>query len=512
MIRPPGSPRQYALFCTLAVTLLLRLPGIEWGLPPATPEVRASDLRSSYAFDEGDILSGAAKASVARLDFDPHEYHWGTLHVELVLLALDGAQALGAFHMPWRAAYYNLVAGDFTRVYVVGRLVAVAAALLTVWLLWRIPTEWAGMFAGMLVAVSPCHLLQSDQVRVDVTMTAMLVLTLLAALRTDLPTQKDSRPRLFLFLGFAAGLAIAGKYSAVTAVAAMAFAALALQRFPWRGTLAVFGGTLLGCIAGGPYILIKPRVFYEVISRYAISTAQVPAEYSVPVGKLLGTHLLGLVRFSVGLPACLLACAGLLWMLRRRSELDWIIIAGIAGYVPMLVALRWPLIRYQLPLIVLLGLCAGIALESLPKVWRYGLGAAALVMPLAACIAQIHYMRGPSTGNVIMERILAVVPPGTPIARLFREEPPLDQKVYPLGPNVLTDDLTGNPPAWVLTTDLPDGPYKPSTIALLQSGYEEVARARSERILNWATFGETRAPHDWKYTHAAFTLYRRKSP
>jgi hypothetical protein len=64
----------------------------------------------------------------------------------------------------------------------------------------------------------------------------------------------------------------------------------------------------------------------------------------------------------------------------------------------------------------------------------------------------------------------------------------------------------------VLTTDLPDGPYKPSTIALLQSGYEEVARARSERILNWATFGEARAPHDWKYTHAAFTLYRRKSP
>jgi hypothetical protein len=503
-----GASRQYALFGTLAVALLLRLPGIEWGLPPATPEVRASDLRSSYAFDEGDILSGAAEASVARLDFDPHEYHWGTLHVELVLLALDGAQALGAFHIPWRAAYYNLVAGDFTRVYVVGRLVAVAAALLTIWLLWKIPTEWAGVFAGMLVAASPCHLLQSDQVRVDVTMTAMLVLTLLAALRT----QKDNRPRLFLFLGFAAGLAMAGKYSAVTAVAAMALAALALQRFPWRGILAVFAGTLLGFIAGGPYIIIKPRVFYEVISHYAISTAQVPPEYLIPVGKLLGTHLLGLVRYSIGLPACLLACAGLVWMLRRRSELDWIVIAGIAGYVPMLVALRWPLIRYQLPLIVLLCLCAGIALEALPKVWRYGLGAAALVMPLAACIAQIHYMRAPGPGNVIMERILAVVPSGTPITRLFREEPPLDQKVYPLGLNVLTDDLTRNPPAWVLTCDLPDFPYKPSTIALLQSSYAEVARARSERILGWATFGETRAPHDWKYTHPAFTLYRRKSP
>ena len=87
--------RRLCLFATLAAALLLRLPGIEWGLPPATPQVVASDFRSSYAFDEDDILSGAAKADVRRFDFDPHEYHWGTLHIELVLLALDGAQANG---------------------------------------------------------------------------------------------------------------------------------------------------------------------------------------------------------------------------------------------------------------------------------------------------------------------------------------------------------------------------------------------------------------------------------
>src|SRR5216684_265231 len=124
--------RRICLFATLAVALLLRLPGIEWGLPPATPHVVASDFRSSYAFDEDDILSGAAKADVRRFDFDPHEYHWGTLHIELVLLALDGAQAAGVFGTPWRQAYYSLLDGDFVRVYVVGRLVAVASALLTV--------------------------------------------------------------------------------------------------------------------------------------------------------------------------------------------------------------------------------------------------------------------------------------------------------------------------------------------------------------------------------------------
>ena len=274
----------------------------------------------------------------------------------------------------------------------------------------------------------------------------------------------------------------------------------------------MFGGTLLGFVAGGPYVVIKPREFYAAISRYAMPTAHIPAEYAVPIGRLIGTHLLALARFSIGLPACLLACAGLLCMLRRRSKFDWIVMAGIAGYAPMLIVLRWPLIRYQLPLIVLLGLCAGVALESLPKPWCYGLGAAALIMPLAGCLAQIHYMREPSTANVMLERILAVVPPHTPITRLVSEAPPLDQNVYPLGLNVLMDDLTKAPPAWVLTTDLPDVAYKPSTVALLRSSYEEVASARGERILGWATFGETRAPHDWKYTHAAFTLYRRKLP
>jgi hypothetical protein len=508
MIVSLRAPRQYALFATLAVALLLRLPGIEWGLPAATPEVRASDVRSSYAFDEGDILSGAAKANVARLDFDPHEYHWGTLHVELVLLALDGAQALGAFHVPWRAAYYNLVAGDFTRVYVVGRLVAVGAALFTIWLLGRVSLGRAGIFAGMLVAVSPSHLLQSDQIRVDVTMTAMVVLTLLAAVHT----QEDGRVRQFLALGFAAGLAMAAKYSAVTVVAAMALAALALQQFPWRGMLAVSAGTLLGFVAGGPYVAIKPRAFYDAVSRYAVPTAHIPAEYVVPVGKLLATHLLALGRFSIGLPALVLAFAGILLMLRRRSSLDWIVIAGFAGYVPMLVVLRWPLIRYQLPLIVLAGLSAGIALDSLPKRWRYVVAAPALAMPLAGCLAQIHYMRAPDTTNVIMERILALVPAGTPITRLFAGAPPLDQKTFPLGLNVLLDDLSANPPRWVLTSDLPDVPYKPSTLELLRSSYEEVARARSERVLGWATLGETQAPHDWKYTHPAFALYRRKSP
>jgi hypothetical protein len=303
---------------------------------------------------------------------------------------------------------------------------------------------------------------------------------------------------------------MAAKYSAVSAVAAMCLAALILRRFPWRGAAAVLAGALIGFIEGGPYIVIKPRAFYDEISRYMIGNSHVPAEFTIPAGELFALHAVNLARFSIGLPAFLLAIGGIAWMLRRRAPVDWIIFSGIVGYAAILVPLRWALIRYDLPLALMLGLCGGFALERLSKPWRYSLTAAALAMPLAGCFAQIHYMRAPHPANTIMERILAEVPPGAAISRRFRESPPLDEKIYPLGPSVFMGDLAASPPAWVLMADLPDSPYKPSTLALLHSSYSEVAHANLDRTLGWATLGEWKAPHDWKYTHPRFTLYRRK--
>jgi hypothetical protein len=470
-----------------------------------------SGFRSSYAFDEGTILSAIAEANTARFDLDPRNYHWGTLHLELVLLTLDGAQALGAFHVPWRSAYYNLVPHEFVRVYVIGRLVAIAGALFTVWLLSRFRgfenrDAEAGIFAALLVAMSPSHVLQSDQVRVDVTMASLLVLTLLAALRTH-----AAKPHRFLLLGIAAGLAIAAKYSVVTAVGAIAIAALLLQRLPWRGVFFVAAGSLLGFILGGPYVAIKPRAFYDDIHRYYIANQQVPPELIIPPAKLLAIHASHLARFSLGLPAILLAIAGFVWMLKRRSTTDWIVLAGIAGSAAILVPLRWPLIRYDLPLLVLLALSAGIFLESLPERWRYSLAAVALALPLAASITQIRYMRAPHPANVMLPRILEMVPAGSPVTRLFRESPPLSEKAYPFVPGLLLDDLTKTKPPWVLMCDLPDEPYKPSTLALLNSSYQAVASAKIDPILSWATLGTRSEPHDWKYTHPSFTLYRKKS-
>ncbi len=468
-------------------------------MPPVTPEVRRSDLRSSYAFDEDDILSGAAQASVARLDLDIREYHWGTLHGELVLLAMDGAQALGVFGEPWRQAYFGLTE-HFARVYIVARMVAVFAALVTVWLLFRFPGEWAGPFCAMVVAVSPAHMLQSDQVRVDATMTALLALTLIAALRA----------RRLWVLGLAAGLAVGAKYSIVTSAGAIVLAGVLVRKKRAGGVMEALAGAAAGFIIAAPFWLIKPHAVYEQIARF--TNATVPAEYLIPTGWLFALHAEDLARFTMGLPAFLLALAGLVVMLRRRQASDWVVLAGLAGYTVVLVPLRWPLVRYELPLLVFFGLAAGTALERLTPRWRYALTAVAVAMPLAATVAQIYYMRAPHPANVILDRIQSTVPAGAAITRLVREAPPLDEKVYPMGGNLFMGDLAANPPEWVLMTDLPDQPYRASNLELLRTKYREVARAETPRILGWATLGETGAPHDWKYTHFGFILYQRKSP
>jgi hypothetical protein len=70
------------------------------------------------------------------------------------------------------------------------------------------------------------------------------------------------------------------------------------------------------------------------------------------------------------------------------------------------------------------------------------------------------------------------------------------------------DDLTNDPPRWVVLSSLPLIAYPETNRNLLQSRYERIAVFQSERLFGWATLGESDAPHDWKYTHPTMTIYR----
>jgi hypothetical protein len=196
-------------------------------------------------------------------------------------------------------------------------------------------------------------------------------------------------------------------------------------------------------------------------------------------------------------------------MTRHRRPRDLLFPWAIAGCILSWIPLRWPLLRYELPLLPFLAVSAGFVLASLNLRWRVGLGSLAVVFPLLASTAQVFYMRTPHPANRALGTILERVPPGTHIARMAAELPPLDRSVYPMGPNPLLDDISQNPPPWVLTADLAHKEHPSENIRTLQSRYECIARFETPRMFAWATLGEHAAPHDWKYTHPKLALYRR---
>ncbi|MGH9675269.1 MAG: glycosyltransferase family 39 protein [Bryobacteraceae bacterium] len=452
----------------------LRVPGLGWGLPPTTPEVRQSDLRCSYAIDEDDVLTAVSFLRPCEGKWDVRLYHWGTLHFLLLAPVMKVFEAVGYLPSPWRDAYYNLAPGDFERVYMAARLVSVLIGAVTVWLAFLLGRQWAGetegLLAALFLAVSPAHMLTSLQARVDMTMTVFVALTALLALRS---------PGSF-WMAAAAGLAVAAKHSAILQVAPIVLVAGRLR----AATAFGFGA---GLLAGEPFWLVHGG---EIVRQLRVNLGgKGPARAFEFAG-----NFVDLARFSMGVPLATLAVAGLRW---RKEK---VLLASIGGGVLVLVLMQVVLLRLHVPLLPFLSVAAAMA------VMRMGRAAApvaliAMAFPLFACLAQLDYMRSPHPANEILPVILKEVPPRTPIARLIAEMPPLDRRVYPMAGNPLLHRVSA---PWVLLTDLAVGEYPP-----LPAGYDLVADRRLSRRFAWATLGEHGAPHDWKYTHPSMMLYRR---
>ena len=499
------------LAAVLLLAAALRLPVLHWGLPPTTVEVAASDIRSSYAFDEDDILTGVSFARTAQFDFDPRRYHWGMLHFHLLQILLDGAEAVGYFEQPWRESYYNLIPGEFERVYALARGLSVLFGLLGVLSVYLLTRDFcnrtAALWAAAITGASAAHLLGSAQIRVDLTMVGLVTLAAWLGLRA----LRMAGPGWLFAFGVMSGFAFSANYPALLVVAPMLLVVLHSRHYAPQAVVVALAGLVTGTLVGAPYLLARWPEVYRQVSDTAAFGQPIPPRFALSPAALLWQHADNLVRFGIGPVAALLGIAGTFILMRRKSMEAALILVALAGSVLILIPLKWPLLRYDLLLLPWLALAAGVALASLSPRLRLPLGCAAIIFPLAASLAQIHYMRSPHPANKALDMILREVPTGTAIARIAAELPPLNRKVYPMGRNPFMDDLRANPPEWVLTADLPDVEYPPENQELFAREYDVAGVFHIQRVLAWATMGESGAPHDWKYTHPEITLYHRRS-
>jgi len=219
----------------LLAALLIRLPGVTWGLPDA--------LRVfSYHPDELPILGAAARLDPLAGKLDPGFYNYGSLQIYIQYLAVIAGTTQEGLN-PGLAL-------------LTGRLITVLFALGTVWVCWKAGHCIAGragaVTAALYVTVAPLHVQQSQFLTVDVPSAFWVSLALWMAVSGRAPLG-----------GLFAGLAAATKYTTGLAVAAP-LAALLMGRTSGsrsRAILLTLVLAALGFVAGCPGALLWTSSF-----------------------------------------------------------------------------------------------------------------------------------------------------------------------------------------------------------------------------------------------------------
>jgi hypothetical protein len=343
-----------------AFALLLRLAGIGWGL--------ANDVRhASLHPDEPVIWLYSQNVEPARLDFDPGFYNYGTLYLTMLRVAGDMVAVYsGLPENPTPAQEW----AQISKVHVAGRILSAlagAGTVLVVFLLARrFTTPMGAVFAALLVALAPGHVVHSRFQTVDVLATFFLALSALFALKLlrSSEGQRDAARegddlRVVLWAGAFAGLSTGTKYTGLLGLLTL-FAALAIAKHPRAVKLAALGtATAIGVfVLSTPGVLINTATFMEHF-RYEMThtaTGHGLVFEGTPPGFVF--HLLNLFE-GVGLMLTLLGLGGLGYAAYLRKPWSIALLAFFLPYYLLIGRAEVTFLRYTFPLYIALALGFG---------------------------------------------------------------------------------------------------------------------------------------------------------
>jgi len=243
------------VWAVVAVALIIRLAGIRWGLPDVFEE--------AYPFKVAWRMWGLDGGSPT---LNPHWFHYPSLMI-YVQYALIGAirLVLAVTRIaPDLASLQALYAKDPSVFYVTGRAVTSVLGALTVLPTMAIAQRAGGpraaLLAGLLVALSPALVANSQLIEVDVPLT--LLVTCAVAMAIDLASRTQARAiREAALCGIALGLATSTKYPGILTAIPMAFALAMRARRTIESQAAVESWVLMGTavvtfLATSPFVLL----------------------------------------------------------------------------------------------------------------------------------------------------------------------------------------------------------------------------------------------------------------
>jgi len=472
------------IFLIVALSLLLGLPGIRWGLPSAERNglyfssesgirrslegvdseavtVSMSEKKEglsgsafapikSYHPDESNFIKAVSNMKPKKLDFNPHYLYYGTLYVYSFAAALAAGAVFRVIKPTTDILFYFLNPGEIAKFYVAGRLVSVLFAALLVFIVYRASRklygENAGLIAALFTALSPALVVNSHFLSVDVTMSFFVFLTMLFAARI----LSSGELKWYVLAGICAGLAAQSKYNA--ALVALAVPVAGLLRTCGKKTdilLCWFEKKALlsyACALGIFILFLLPFVFTtipEFSRNFSAGMFRIgPRISSVASNTVFFTEAL---YHGMGLPLFLLAAAGVVMAVMKREKADIFFIFWIAINMLILVIMSPLGDRHMRYLLIILPALAVLAARFMAAVcaMRPANKVVPVLIALVACVPTLLFSAGydrvfmqentrTSAGKWIAQNIPAGSSIGLRRDPWQYETPPVNQAKYRL--------------------------------------------------------------------------------
>ncbi len=421
------------LIAILAGAAVIRLWGLDWGLPfPYHPD-EGSILFHSLGFGTGDL--------------NPHWFRWPSLMMYVMFGSYGALYVIGKL-VGFYSAPADLVrhyVSDLSWFWYMGRALSAAAGVATVWVTYafgrRSYGKAVGLTAAAILAVTYLHVRDSHYATPDVVSTLLATLSLLAALTA---VSRGRAGRLIL-AALLAGLAASAKYPAgIAAVGTLVGLALLWRRgrVNFVQMLAILVAVPVGFLIGTPYALFARDEFMrDVVRQFTmVSTsgvAQEPTSFAAGVGEIV----LKTFGRGVGWPVTVFAALGALlplslWggALKRRStgKGDRPTITSAAGgraiaisytaavvvFMCLLTVKRATYLTPALPMIALLAAVGVRAVFERLTTRPYRALAATVLVVAAAAYPSVRFVAALGTSDTrtrALEWVAREVPPGTRI-------------------------------------------------------------------------------------------------
>jgi hypothetical protein len=344
------------LLVILAGAVLLRLRGIDWGLP------------YPYHPDEGSILFHALGFGTG--DLNPHWFRWPSLMMYGMFgvygVYYVAGRLLGIFGAPLDLVRSYLT--DLSPFWLMGRYVSAAAGVATVGVAHSLGSRAQGRSVGIIsalfLAVAYLHVRDSHYATPDVAAALMASVSLLFSVRAC----STGKAKDLILSGLLAGLAASAKYTGGLAAAGTvaAFVELARARKTSVPTLAAAGAAcVLGFVAGTPYSVLSWGEFSSDVTRQftMVSRAGVAQEASSFWAGLREIFTESLGR-GVGYPLVALAAIGSLLPGRTPRPTRTVLTTYVLAFLVVMSLLTVKRSTYLTPALPAVAVLAALGLET----------------------------------------------------------------------------------------------------------------------------------------------------